>query len=194
METIETDIEGLIILKPTLHYDKRGYFMESFQKHFINEKFPEFNFIQENESSSSFGVLRGLHFQKPPYSQAKIIRVIEGEVLDVAVDLREKSKTYGKYKSIILSAENKKQFFIPRNFAWIDPLKEMNANVIGLQNGTVTYSDISANYGRDVEELFEQHQKEVELAKEYDIELAYQPFGATKAPIEPIIEGGNEDA
>ena len=117
METIETDIEGLIILKPTLHYDKRGYFMESFQKHFINEKFPEFNFIQENESSSSFGVLRGLHFQKPPYSQAKIIRVIEGEVLDVAVDLREKSKTYEKYKSIILSAENKKQFFIPRNFA-----------------------------------------------------------------------------
>lgn len=84
--------------------------------------------------------------------------------------------------------------YIPRNFAWIDPLKEMNANVVGLQNGTVTYSDISANYGRDVEELFEQHQKEVELAKEYDIELAYQPFGATKAPIEPIVEGGEDDA
>jgi len=84
--------------------------------------------------------------------------------------------------------------YIPRNFAWIDPLKEMNANVVGLQNGTVTYSDISANYGRDVEELFEQHQKEVELAKEYDIELAYQPFGANKIPVDPKIEGGEDDA
>jgi len=84
--------------------------------------------------------------------------------------------------------------YIPRSFAWIDPLKEMQSNVIGLQNGTVTYADIAATYGRDVEELFEQHQKEVELAKQYNIEMAYQPFGATKLPVEPNIEGGEEDA
>jgi lambda family phage portal protein len=82
--------------------------------------------------------------------------------------------------------------FIPRSFAWIDPLKEMQANVIGLQNGTLTYSDISASYGRDVEELFEQHQKEIELAKQYDIEIAYQPFGQ-KLPVEAKIQGGDDD-
>ncbi len=117
METIESGINGLIILKPTLFQDKRGYFMESFQDQFFKENFSNFNFIQENECSSCFGVLRGLHFQKPPYSQAKVIRVIEGEVLDVAVDLRQNSKTYGKSKSVLLSGENKKQFFIPRDFA-----------------------------------------------------------------------------
>ena len=117
MEIEETGINSLIILKPKVYFDKRGYFMESFKKNFFKVNMPNVKFVQENECSSFFGVLRGLHYQKPPYSQAKIIRVIEGEVLDVAVDLREKSKTYGKYKSIIISAENKKQFFIPRNFA-----------------------------------------------------------------------------
>ena len=82
--------------------------------------------------------------------------------------------------------------YIPRSFSWIDPLKEMQANVVGLQNGTVTYSDISSSYGRDVEELFEQHQKEIELAKQYDIELAYQPFGQ-KQPVEAKIMGGEEE-
>ena len=83
--------------------------------------------------------------------------------------------------------------FIPRSFSWIDPLKEMQANVVGLQNGTLTYADISASYGRDTEELFEQHQKEIELAKQYNIEIAYQPFGAAKMPIEPNIEGGDDN-
>ena len=82
--------------------------------------------------------------------------------------------------------------FIPRSFAWIDPLKEMQSNVVGLQNGTITYSDISAAYGRDTEELFEQHQKEIELAKQYGIELAYQPFGQ-KQPVEANIQGGEEE-
>ena len=82
--------------------------------------------------------------------------------------------------------------YIPRSFAWIDPLKEMQSNILGLQNGTVTYADISAAYGRDVEELFEQHQKEVELAKQYGIEIAYQPFG-TKLPVEANIQGGDEE-
>ena len=118
-----------------------------------------------------------------------MIEPIFKEWLEMAIATNYLSLPVEKIDKFIASAT-----FIPRNFAWIDPLKEMNANVIGLQNGTVTYSDISANYGRDVEELFEQHQKEVELAKEYDIELAYQPFGATKAPIEPIIEGSDEDA
>ena len=83
--------------------------------------------------------------------------------------------------------------FIPRSFSWIDPLKEMQANVVGLQNGTTTYSDIAATYGRDVEELFEQHQKEIALAKQYNIQIAYQPFGAAKMPIEPNIEGGDDN-
>jgi len=82
--------------------------------------------------------------------------------------------------------------FIPRSFAWIDPLKEMQSNVLGLQNGTISYSDIAAAYGRDTEELFEQHQKEIELAKQYGIELAYQPFGQ-KQPVEANINGGDQD-
>tara|TARA_B100000780_G_scaffold136740_1_gene95754 strand:+ start:135 stop:686 length:552 start_codon:yes stop_codon:yes gene_type:complete len=117
MEILETEIEGLTLLKPKVHFDKRGYFTESFKKNFFKAHFPQIEFVQDNECSSTFGVLRGLHFQKSPYSQAKIIRVIEGEVLDVAVDLRPKSPTFGKYESVILSGDNKNQFFIPRGFA-----------------------------------------------------------------------------
>ena len=91
--------------------------MESFKENFIKENFPDIQFIQDNESKSSYGVLRGLHFQKPPFEQTKLVRVIQGEVLDVAVDLRENSPTYGKWESILLSGENKKQFFIPKRFA-----------------------------------------------------------------------------
>lgn len=117
MEIEETGINSLIILKPKVYFDKRGYFMESFKKNFFKVNMPNVKFVQENECSSFFGVLRGLHYQKPPYSQAKLIRVIEGEVLDVAVDLRPNSLTFGKHKSIVLSSENKKQFFIPKGFA-----------------------------------------------------------------------------
>ena len=117
MEILETEIKGLVILKPKVHFDKRGYFMESFKDNFFKAHFPQIEFVQDNECSSTFGVLRGLHFQKAPYSQAKIIRVVEGEVLDVAVDLRPKSQTFGKYESVILSGDNKNQFFIPRGFA-----------------------------------------------------------------------------
>ena len=91
--------------------------MESYKESFIKENFPEIHFIQDNESKSSYGVLRGLHFQKPPFEQTKLVRVIEGEVLDVAVDLRKDSPTYGKWESVLLSGENKKQFFIPKGFA-----------------------------------------------------------------------------
>jgi dTDP-4-dehydrorhamnose 3,5-epimerase len=113
----ETNIDGLVIIEPKVFGDARGYFMETFQKNTFNSNVTETEFIQDNESKSSKGVLRGLHFQLPPYQQAKLVRVIEGEVLDVAVDLRKDSKTYGQHYSILLSGENKKQFFVPRGFA-----------------------------------------------------------------------------
>jgi len=117
MEIVKTSIEGLVIIKPRVFEDERGYFMESFKESFIKENFPDIHFIQDNESKSTYGVLRGLHFQKPPFEQTKLVRVIDGEVLDVAVDLRQNSPTYGKWESVILSGENKKQFFIPKGFA-----------------------------------------------------------------------------
>lgn len=117
MKITGTNIEGLVILEPKVFGDARGYFMETFQKDTFNSNVTETEFIQDNESKSSRGVLRGLHFQLPPYQQAKLVRVIEGEVLDVAVDLRKDSKTYGQHYSILLSGVNKKQFFIPRGFA-----------------------------------------------------------------------------
>ena len=117
MEIIKTSIEGLVIIEPKVFKDERGYFMESYKESFIKENFPDIHFIQDNESKSTYGVLRGLHFQKPPFEQTKLVRVIDGEVLDVAVDLRENSPTYGNWESIILSGKNKKQFFIPKGFA-----------------------------------------------------------------------------
>lgn len=117
MEIIKTSIENLVILQPRVFEDERGYFMESFKKSFFEDHYPNLKFIQDNESKSTYGVLRGLHFQKPPFEQTKLVRVIQGEVLDVAVDLRSHSKTFGKYESVILSGENKKQFLIPKGFA-----------------------------------------------------------------------------
>jgi dTDP-4-dehydrorhamnose 3,5-epimerase len=117
MEIVKTSIEGLVIIQPKVFEDERGYFMESYKESFIKENFPDIQFIQDNESKSSYGVLRGLHFQKPPFEQTKLVRVVQGEVLDVAVDLRKNSPTYGKWESVLLSWENKKQFFIPKGFA-----------------------------------------------------------------------------
>lgn len=117
MEIVKTSIEGLVIIQPKVFEDERGYFMESYKESFIKENFPDIHFIQDNESKSSYGVLRGLHFQKPPFEQTKLVRVIEGEVLDVAVDLRKESPTYGKWESLILSGLNKKQLLIPKGFA-----------------------------------------------------------------------------
>lgn len=117
MEIINTKIKDLVIVQPRVISDSRGYFLESFKENFFLENFPNIHFVQDNESKSDFGVLRGLHFQKPPFEQTKLVRVIHGEVLDVAVDLRVKSKTYGQYESFILSDINKKQLLIPRGFA-----------------------------------------------------------------------------
>ena len=117
MNLIKTTIDDLVLLKPTIFKDHRGYFMESFHKKNINNLIGDVNFVQENESESSRGVLRGLHFQKPPYAQAKLVRCLKGNVLDVALDLRKDSKTYGCFETTLLSEENKNQLFIPKGFA-----------------------------------------------------------------------------
>ena len=117
MKYIETEIAGLWIIEPKVLSDSRGYFMESFKQELFNQNVGKVDFIQENESGSSRGVLRGLHYQLAPYSQAKLVRVIEGTVLDVAVDLRKGSPTFGKYMAVELSGQNKRQFYIPQGFA-----------------------------------------------------------------------------
>ncbi|MFT6981643.1 MAG: dTDP-4-dehydrorhamnose 3,5-epimerase [Crocinitomicaceae bacterium] len=117
MKLITTHIEGLVALEPEVYGDKRGYFFEPFNQKWFNVNVCKTDFVQDNESQSSRGVLRGLHFQKPPMAQAKLVRVIKGEVLDVAVDLRLESPTYGESFSILLNETNKKQLFVPRGFA-----------------------------------------------------------------------------
>lgn len=117
MNLIKTKINGLVMFQPTILKDNRGYFMESFHKKNVNKIIGNVNFVQDNESESSRGVLRGLHFQKPPYAQAKLVRCIKGKILDVALDLRKDSKTYGIFETNLLSEENKNQLFIPKGFA-----------------------------------------------------------------------------
>jgi len=117
MNIIKTPIPDLLIIEPRVFEDSRGYFFESFNSETFIKNVCNTTFVQDNESCSSYGVLRGLHFQKGKHSQAKLVRVVEGSALDVAVDLRKNSKHFGQYYSIELSAENKKQFFIPRGFA-----------------------------------------------------------------------------
>ena len=117
MEIIKTNIEGVVIIEPRIFKDDRGYFFESFSQREFEEKVCETTFVQDNESKSSYGVLRGLHFQKPPFAQSKLVRVIKGAVLDVAVDIRKGSPTFGQYVSVELTGENHRQFFIPRGFA-----------------------------------------------------------------------------
>lgn len=117
MKIITTNIEGLLILEPSVFGDSRGYFMESWNKNLVQENGIDFAPVQLNESGSSYGVVRGLHYQLNPYAQAKLVRVVSGEVLDVAVDLRKNSPSYGKHHSVRLSSENKKQFLIPKGFA-----------------------------------------------------------------------------
>lgn len=117
MNVIKTDIEGVVIIEPRLFRDDRGYFFESFSQREFDEKVRPIRFVQDNESKSSYGVLRGLHFQKPPFAQSKLVRVIKGAVLDVAVDIREGSPTFGRYVAVELTEGNHLQFFIPRGFA-----------------------------------------------------------------------------
>ena len=118
MEVIKTALEGVLILEPRIFTDGRGYFFESYnQREFLAKTGLDVTFVQDNESFSTYGVLRGLHFQKGEYAQAKLVRVIEGKVLDVAVEIRKGSPTFGKWTAVELSGENHRQFFIPRGFA-----------------------------------------------------------------------------
>ena len=114
---IDTNIKEVKIIEPKIHNDNRGCFFESYNKNEFQKKIGNINFIQDNESKSSYGVLRGLHFQKSPFEQSKLVRVIKGEIQDIAVDIREKSNTYLKYVSVILNEKNKKQLFVPKGFA-----------------------------------------------------------------------------
>jgi len=117
MKFKELKIAGLVIIEPDVFGDERGFFFESYNKKKFFQNDIKVDFVQDNHSQSSKGVLRGLHFQRPPFAQAKLVRVTHGEVLDVAVDLRKGSKTFGDYQAVNLSADNKKMFFIPRGFA-----------------------------------------------------------------------------
>lgn len=117
MEVIKTDIEGVAIIKPRVFEDARGYFFESYSKRDFDREIGPVDFVQDNESCSTKGVLRGLHFQRPPFTQSKLVRCVKGSVLDVAVDLRKDSPTFGKHVAVELSEENKLQFFIPKGFA-----------------------------------------------------------------------------
>lgn len=117
MKVIQTNVEGLAIIEPHLLKDSRGYFFEFFSQREFEEKVRKVNFVQDNESMSSYGVMRGLHFQKPPFAQSKLVRCVKGSVLDVAVDIRKGSPTYGEYVAVELSEDNHLQFFIPRGFA-----------------------------------------------------------------------------
>ena len=117
MEVVKTAIEGLLIIKPRVFEDARGYFFESFSQRDFEAQVGKVNFVQDNESMSSYGVMRGLHFQRPPYTQSKLVRCVKGTVLDVAVDIRKGSPTYGQHVAIELSEQNKLQFFIPHGFA-----------------------------------------------------------------------------
>lgn len=117
MEVIQTNIKGVVIIEPRLFKDDRGYFFESYSERDFNKQVGEVHFVQDNESKSSYGVMRGLHFQRPPFTQSKLVRCVKGAVLDVAVDIRKGSPTYGQHVAVELTEDNHRQFFIPRGFA-----------------------------------------------------------------------------
>lgn len=117
MNILETDIPGVVIIEPRIFKDARGYFFESFSQREFDEKVRPIRFVQDNESMSTYGVMRGLHFQRPPFTQSKLVRVVSGSVLDVVVDIRKGSPTYGRSVAVELTGENHLQFFVPRGFA-----------------------------------------------------------------------------
>lgn len=117
MEVIKTAIDGVVIIEPKVFKDARGYFFESFSQREFEEKVRKISFVQDNESMSSYGVMRGLHFQRPPFTQSKLVRCVKGAVLDVAVDIRKGSPTYGQHVAVELTEDNHRQFFVPRGFA-----------------------------------------------------------------------------
>lgn len=117
MEATKTNIDGVFIIEPRVFKDARGYFFESYSERDFNAQVREIHFVQDNESKSSYGVMRGLHFQRPPFTQSKLVRCVKGAVLDVAVDIRKGSPTYGQHVAVELTEDNHRQFFVPRGFA-----------------------------------------------------------------------------
>ncbi len=117
MDVIKTALEGVVIIEPKIFGDTRGYFFESFSQREFDEKVRKINFVQDNESMSTYGVMRGLHFQRPPFTQSKLVRCVKGAVLDVAVDIRKGSPTYGQHVAVEITENNHRQFFVPRGFA-----------------------------------------------------------------------------
>jgi dTDP-4-dehydrorhamnose 3,5-epimerase len=117
MDVIETALEGVVIIEPKILGDTRGYFFETFSQREFDEKVRKINFVQDNESMSTYGVMRGLHFQRPPFTQSKLVRCVKGAVLDVAVDIRKGSPTYGQHVAVEITENNHRQFFVPRGFA-----------------------------------------------------------------------------
>ena len=159
MEIEKFDIEGLVLLKPKIFEDERGYFYESFNKEVFEKLGIGVNFLQDNESKSSKGVLRGMHFQKPPYAQAKLVRVIKGSVLDVVVDIRKSSETYGKHVKVLLTENNKHLFFIPSGFAH---------GFLTLEDNTIFSYKCSALYNRESEDSLFWNDSELNI--NWDIE------------------------
>jgi dTDP-4-dehydrorhamnose 3,5-epimerase len=179
MKFIKTVLPDVYIIEPSVFVDDRGYFLESFNLEKFEENMFPIKFIQDNESKSSRGVLRGLHFQKPPYAQAKLVRCIKGCVIDVAVDIRKGSPTYGKHISVELSGENKRQLFVPRGFAHgFSVLSENAVFAYKVDNRYVPESDsgiryddkqLNINWGLNEEDVqLSFNDKELESFKNFD--------------------------
>ncbi len=181
MKVLEQKLNGVILLEPKVFADDRGYFSETFRQDEFEEAVGhKVNFIQDNESKSSFGVLRGLHYQLPPFAQSKLVRVIEGTVIDVAVDIRKGSPTFGQYAAVELSSQNKHQLFIPRGFAHgflvMSPTATFAYKVDNYyapeQDRGILYNDpaIGIEWGIDLEKiLLSEKDKHQKLLKEADL-------------------------
>ena len=156
MKFLPQTIPDILLIEPVIHSDERGYFVETFKQKLLDEALGyRVNFIQDNESkSTSKGVLRGLHYQLPPYTQSKLVRVIKGEVLDVAVDIRRSSPTFGKHVSVELSEKNKKQLFVPRGFAH---------GFIVLSDGAIVSYKVDAYYSAEHEEGIAYNDKDLDI-------------------------------
>lgn len=182
MEIIKTSIEGLLVIKPDVFRDDRGYFYESYNKERFAKEGLTMNFVQDNESKSSKGVLRGLHFQKPPYAQGKLVRVVKGAVWDVAVDLRKNSPTYGKWESRLLTEENKEMFWIPEGFAHgfvtLEDDTIFNYKCTNIYNkeseGSILWNDPDININWDIENpILSEKDKISPLFKNFETPFTY---------------------
>ena len=182
MEIIKTSIEGLLVIRPDVFRDDRGYFYESYNKERFAKEGLTMNFVQDNESKSSKGVLRGLHFQKPPYAQGKLVRVVKGAVWDVAVDLRKNSPTYGKWESRLLTEENKEMFWIPEGFAHgfvtLEDDTIFNYKCTNIYNkeseGSILWNDPDININWDIENpILSEKDKISPLFKNFETPFTY---------------------